>query len=180
MRSLWMDVVSQEQFNQSLMAAVDRGLTNALREGLEKAGLRPDEASLAETQLYYDEIYNNISRASSLAEFIIQQRDSGGKWASIEARLDLWANRYPALRNAVYSQAAGDKKAQWVLGQTEEHCRTCYGVAGRVYRRSTWAANNCLPQSQALCCHGFRCDCSLLDTDARITPGPFPRSLLCG
>ena len=180
-RSLWLDVVSIEQFTQSLFAAVDRGMRAALNEGLQKAGFQPEEASLAETQLFYDEIYNNVSRAAALAEFIqANSKANDGAWASVQNRLDLWANRYPALRTAVYSQAAGDKKAQWQLGATEEHCRTCYGFNGRVYRRSTWAKNNALPQSQALCCKGFRCDCSLIETEARITPGPFPRSLLCG
>ena len=180
MRALWMDVMSVQQFTDALMSAVDRGLNNAYQEGLKKAGIRPDEATPAEAALLYEEIFNNVSRIGDLAEFIQAQRDSGGKWASVQNRLNMWAGRYGALRTRVEAQAAGDKKKQWILGRTEEHCKTCYGVAGRVYRNSTWLVNDCIPRSQSLCCHGFNCDCSLVDTDARMTPGPFPRSLMCG
>ena len=180
MRALWMDVMSIQQFTDALMAAVDRGLNNAYQEGLKKAGLVPNEATPQEAALLYEEIFNNVTRIADLAEFIQAQRDSGGTWASIENRLNMWAGRYGALRTRVEAQAAGDKKKQWILGRTEEHCRTCYGVAGRVYRNSTWLQNDCIPRSQSLCCHGFHCDCSLVDTDARLTPGPFPRSLMCG
>ena len=179
-RGLWMDVMSVQQFTTALMDAMDKGLDNAYQEGLKKAGLLPDEATPAEAALLYDEIYNNVSRIGDLAAFIQEQRDKGGKWASVDNRLRMWAGRYGALRTKVEAKAAGDKKKQWVLGRTEEHCRTCYGVAGRVYRNSTWLANNCLPRNQALCCHGYHCDCSLVDTDVRMTPGPFPRSLMCG
>lgn len=180
MRALWMDVMSVQQFTTALMDAVDRGLNNAYQEGLKKAGLVPSEATPAEYAILYEEIFNNVSRVGDLADYIASVRDSGGKWASIENRLDMWAGRYGALRTRVEAQAAGDKKKQWILGRTEEHCRTCYGVAGRVYRNSTWLASDCIPRSQSLCCHGFNCDCSLVETDVRITPGPFPRSLMCG
>jgi len=178
-RALWMDVMSVQQFTDALFSAVDRGLNNAYQEGLKRAGVLPNEATPQEYALLYEEISNNVTRIGDLADYIAGQRD-GGKWSSVESRLDMWANRYGALRTKVGAQAAGDKKQQWILGRTEEHCQACYGVAGRVYRNSTWMANNCLPRSQALCCNGFRCDCSLVDTEARITPGPFPRSLMCG
>jgi hypothetical protein len=178
---LWQNVMSTEQFTDILMSAVDRGMTNAFREGLKRAGLTQNEASMEEVRLYHEEIWNNVSRAGELAQFIRENsKDTGGSWATVANRLTLWANRYDALRSAIYSSAASDKKAQWVLGRTEKHCQSCYGFAGRVYRRSTWAGNNALPKSPALCCRGFLCDCSLVDTDYRMTPGPFPKGLLCG
>ena len=181
MRALWVDVMSVQQFTGALMDAVDRGLGNAYQEGLKKAGLLPNEATPQEAALLYEEISNSVSRIGDLAAFIQDNsRENDGKWGSIENRLNMWAGRYGALRTKVEAMAAGDKKKQWVLGRTEKHCQTCYGVAGRVYRNSTWLANNCLPRSQALCCHGFNCDCGLFDTDVRMTPGPFPRSLMCG
>ena len=180
MYALWRGVMSLEQFTDSMMNAVDRGLNNAYQEGLRKAGIRPNEATPTEAALLYEEIANNVSRIGQLADFIAaNSKDSGGKWGTVANRLDLWVNRYGALRTKVEAQAAGDRKKQWALGKTEEHCVTCYGVNGRVYRNSVWMANDCLPRSSSLCCHGFRCDCSLIDTDARITPGPFPRSLMC-
>jgi len=180
-RAMWKGLVSIEQFTDMMMTAIDRGMLNAYREGLKRAGLQSNEATPQEVNLYHEEIWNNVSRIGGLAEFIqANSEDSGGAWASVQSRLDMWAGRYGALRTRVEATAAGDKKKQWVLGRTEEHCRTCYGVAGRVYRNSTWLANNCIPRSQALCCNGFRCDCGLFDTDLRLTPGPFPRSLMCG
>lgn len=181
MYALWQNVASLEQFTDMMMNAIDRGMTNAYREGLKRAGLAPDEASPAEVNLYHEEIWTNVSSIGNLAQFIQDHsKDRGGSWASVENRLNMWAGRYGALRTRVEAVAAGDKKKQWILGRTEKHCRTCYGVAGRVYRNSTWSANNCLPRSQALCCNGFNCDCMLVDTDVRMTPGPFPRSLMCG
>ena len=181
MYGLWVGALSVEQFNSALMDAIDRGMTNAFVEGLKRCGFTIQEASIEETRLYHEEIWNNVSRVGALAAFIEENsKERGGSWATIDNRLTLWANRYTALRIAISTSACGDKKKQFVLGRTEEHCRSCYGFAGRVYRGSVWAANNALPQSQALCCRGFRCDCSLVDTELRMTPGPFPRGLLCG
>ena len=180
-RGLWKGVFSVDQFTSAMMNAIDRGLMAAMAEGLKRCGFLPDEASANELQLLYGEIAENVSRIYDLGAFIEANSEAnGGKWASVSSRLDMWVNRYPALVTAISASACRDKKQQWVLGRTEDHCESCYGFAGRVYRYGTWAANNALPQSQALCCHGFRCDCSLVDTEARITPGPFPRSLLCG
>jgi len=168
-RAMWKGLVSIEQFTDMMMTAIDRGMLNAYREGLKRAGLQSNEATPQEVNLYHEEIWNNVSRIGGLAEFIqANSEDSGGAWASVQSRLDMWAGRYGALKTRVEATAAGDKKKQWVLGRTEEHCRTCYGVAGRVYRNSTWLQPGAVLQRVPLRLrairHGFETDTGAVST----------------
>lgn len=179
-RALWLGALSVEQFYSSMLSVIDAGLTRAMREGLAECGFEPDEAGEAETRLLFAEISQNLDSAWDLGEYIASNaKAEGGKWGAVTSRLEMWQNRYPKLRVEIAAQACADRKMEWALGATEEHCASCFNFAGRVYRYSVWAKNGALPQSQKLCCKGYRCDCRLSETDKRITPGRFPASLLC-
>jgi hypothetical protein len=93
-------------------------------------------------------------------------------------RAELWVNRYNNAVNQSKTLACADQKGQWFLGPTEQHCISCAGFNRRVYRFSTWAANDALPQGRCLSCNGFRCQCEIRPTDKPITKGRFPSRLV--
>lgn len=179
-RGLWLGVFDQFQFIDSMVGSLQRGLARAAREGAAECGIGPEEMSHQELAAMDREINNNFKRIFQFSTTIMagSKRD-GGKLGPLLRRATLWINRYDALRVEVAALACGDKKKVWRIGNTLESCRTCLGFEGRVYRYSVWVANGALPKVHALCCRGFRCDCRLEDTDAKMTPGRFPRSLLC-
>lgn len=91
------------------------------------------------------------------------------------ARAALWANRY----NESYSRAVGLILAQmggrlaWKLGETEEHCDSCFALNGIVAFATEWEELDVHPQGAPngkLQCGGWKCDCSLSPTDKRRSP----------
>ena len=179
-RALWMRVFTLDQFLDAFGAAIDRGLTQAWIDGAGECGIKFDELSGQEMatlkqnilmqRLYMGRFGETILAAPSKAE--------KGKLAPHVARLETWVNRWNEVRHIAASMACGDKKKVFRLGPTEKHCRSCSIFNGRVYRYSTWLQYNALPGSRALSCKGYRCLCTLDDTDERITPGRFPTGAL--
>ena len=179
---LWSGVISDMQFSLSLNNLVRTGLEEAFNEGARECGILPDEFTPAERTQLNQEVYTNIDRIEGVAVFILKNsRKTGGKWRTVVNRLEMWQNRYDAVRTRGAALACKNKKKEWglsVIRATKDHCSTCLGFAGRVYRYQTWVENDALPQGQRLACGGLKCGCGLIDTDKRITPGPFPARLL--
>lgn len=179
-RGLWRGILSFDQFVELMVVTVRRGLTRAWNEGAKECGINPEDMTAEERLELERAIFENYDRIFSYAEFIEQNsRANGGKLGRVLWRTELWLNRYDSVRVKAAALACKDKKKQWHLGATEKHCRTCLKFEGRTYRYSVWEKNNALPKSRVLCCGGFRCDCTLEDTETRVTPGPFPRAALC-
>lgn len=79
-------------------------------------------------------------------------------WANKSLRAAYQLGRVSADRNGMY---------EWVLGATEEHCRTCLRMNGQRHRLNTWHRRGLLPGSQQLECKGFNCDCRFVKTTER-------------
>jgi len=159
--------------------------TQAWEEGERACGFTPADRTDQQRQRLQSEVGRDMQSVYGLAAYIeaATARTSGGEqgkrsaWASISARLDIWANRYNAVRSAAQTIVCADKKMVWYLGRTEKHCTDCLTYEGRVYRASTWRAAGAMPQSRRLECGGWNCDCRLVPTDASALPGrpPSPR-----
>ena len=185
-RGLWSGVFDEFQFIDSMISTAIRGLNKAWREGAAECGIKPDEFSATELAMRDQRINEQMKHMFSFARFIQGRRRAlfpRGKRAAardqVMRRAILWSNEYDATRVQAAAMACGNKKKTWKLGKTEEHCVSCFGFDGRVYRYKTWADNAALPKTRALCCRGYNCDCDLVDTDKRVTPGKFPARLLC-
>lgn len=85
------------------------------------------------------------------------------------SRAALWANKWnKSYNNAmllIQSQEGGN--LVWRLGATEKHCSTCKTLDGVVASAAEWEASPYKPQGSNLECGGWRCDCSLEDTEQR-------------
>ena len=188
-RGLLVGVFDEFEFVDTMIYTVQRGLTRAFGEGLQKAGVSPadlDTPDYLPERLELDKLINiNLGQLFSFSGYILQQREryvAGEKQAALNAvfnRALLWSNQYDKARQLAYAMASKDQPQRWVLGPTE-HCSSCATFADRVYRASTWATNGALPKSSRLCCGGYRCQCMLVPAAGqRITPGRFPTGALC-
>ena len=96
-------------------------------------------------------------------------------------RADMWAQRWKEVYEKTMAAALTMQKnlvfLRWDFGKTKEHCRDCARYVGRVYSAKVWTARGALPQSRALACRGYRCDCRLVKTTEKPTPGYPPRPM---
>jgi len=174
-RALWLDLVSYDAFFQAMMVAIRRGLTQAFADGAKECGVLPEEFTPVERMELEQRVFDQYNYIGGLAEFIASHsKAQGGKWGAMSARVPLWANRYREAREKAKGMACADKKAQWIYGDTIEHCKDCSRVVGRVYRLSTWDKYGWIPGSHELACGGWRCKCQRVPTDAPCTPGRPP------
>lgn len=159
--------------------------TQAWEEGERACGFTPAERTDEQRQRLQAEVGRDIQSVYGLATYIEGQtaKLAGGEkgkraaWATVSSRLDIWANRYNAVRSAAQTIVCADRKMVWYLGRTEKHCTDCLTYEGRVHRASTWRGAGAMPQSRRLECGGWHCDCRLVPTDAPASPGrpPSPR-----
>jgi len=179
-RGFWVGVFDADAFIDTMVHTIRRGLRRAWTEGMKACGLKIEEISPSEQAKLEQIIAQEYMHLLSVAAWLDgQTKAQGKKLAPLLSRADLWINRYNEVVSIAKTMACGDKKFKWILGPTE-HCKSCAGFHGRVYRGSVWAANGAHPQSRLLCCRGYRCQCQLVPTTDKITPGRFPKSLLCG
>ena len=68
------------------------------------------------------------------------------------------AGRLSADRNGLY---------EWLLGRTEEHCRSCLAAVGQRHRLKDWYRVGAIPQADLLECKGFNCDCKFQKASGR-------------
>lgn len=174
-RALWKDQIDIFDFLNGIQSAISRGYEQAWQEGAAECFIRPEERTVEENNALVSFIYDANNYAFQLGEFIEANRES--PWSVISNRLSLWSNRYEQVKNKAKSMSCADQKLEWVLGDAE-HCSTCLKLSGRVMRGSRWEELDIYPRDTRagkLECRGFRCQCELVPTDKKITPGRLPR-----
>ncbi len=176
-RILWRGDDPNALFNfvDSLNSAVRRGYAQAWTEGAKTCGILPADRTIEEELVLNEYISIAQQRIMPLAEFIsANSRANGGKWDSLQPRLNIWIQRYNEVRERAKSMACADSKAKWHYGDTVAHCRDCSAVVGKVYRLSVWDKYGWIPGSRELACGGWHCDCKREPTDEPVTPGRPP------
>lgn len=159
--------------------SIDEYLTAAWEKGAAECGIQPAEFTdderaelqrILDTQTQRDWLngfYDAIKLAHS--QGLIEE--------SLDYRARMWANRWPETFNRARAVFCGDRKYKWVLGEAE-HCRSCLKLEGKIKRMSYWEEQGILPRvagAEYLECHGFNCQCSLVETDEPQSKGPLPR-----
>lgn len=91
---------------------------------------------------------------------------------ALERRVALWRDSasaaYPI--GQVSNPSREDQRYEFVMGPTSDHCEDCARLDGQVHTASEWQANSkYLPRSRDLACSGFRCLCTLEETNDAIS-----------
>lgn len=174
-RALWSGAWTVGEFVNAMTVSVERGIMWAWAEGAAACGVGEDEMTEEEQDARTSEMWSQWSYIGGFADAIdADSKANDGKLEPLLSRAELWVNHYNEVVSKAKAMACADTKAIWILGPTESHCVSCAGYAGRVYRYSTWLKWGALPQSYALACRGFNCQCSLEMTDAPANKGHPP------
>lgn len=177
-RGLWTGVITYEQFFDSMLGTIRRGLTQAWLDGMKSCDMTLDDMTSDERATLENRIVEEGSHLGGFASFIeANSKANGGLLRDVFSRVDMWANRYKDLVNHAKLTVCEDPKLKWKWNPLKEHCSTCRRLNGHVYRASVWNKNGVQPQSPpnaSLECGGWKCGCELEITKDRVTPGPFP------
>lgn len=175
-RGLHSGAISESQFVDAMQSAIARNLTVAWAEGARDCGIAEDELSEEEIAAREGFITNQYSYISGFGEAI--EEDGENKLRDLYSRVDYWVERYSEAKAVGHAMACADEKAEFFYGPTKDHCRTCRGLVGRVYRNSIWVKYNAVPpHNWNFECRGG-CQCNLKSTNKPITKGRFPVGLL--
>lgn len=165
--------ITQAQFEEQLATFVETSLIALYSEMVGKDVTEfntQDEANLEEY------IVVNFDSVKKLSDDIY-----AGKYEDAEdkdgvlmllGRLGLWVvNAYALATLAdVFNPNNQEKRYEFILGNTLEHCGDCLRLNNQVHTASDWASHSdMLPRSHSLECKGFNCLCTLQETDKPVS-----------
>jgi hypothetical protein len=176
-RGLWSGTLSFDDFWSAMSSAINIGLTGAWHAGARECGIRPDELSQQERAMLAQRITYEHNWITGYANAIeSNSRAAKGKLAPLYSRAEIWIGRWDGVRSEARAMACADKKLKWVLGEAD-HCSSCLKLSGKIKRGSFWAERNIYPRihdASYLECGGWKCQCSLVQTDEPLSKGPLP------
>lgn len=177
-RALWTGNWSLIDFYTATENTIRRGFNQAWDEGAKQWGIAPDERTDEEQQRLTLEINLETSYIFNFGKDIVaDSKVNGGALTPLFDRVELWVNSYDRIASLAGTMAAADAKGEWLYGDTD-HCASCSGYAGRVYRNSTWRKYlepyDLMPKGKGLACKGFNCQCGIFPTDRPLTKGRPP------
>ena len=127
-----------------------------------------EDADFAEIEAQFNLNFDSIDRLSDdIYNDRYSEEGTGLGLVSLLLRMALWVSVAKGL--SVFAKLRNKENAEvkyrFVYGLTE-HCADCLRLNGQVHTTEEWLAHSdMLPQSRALECRGFRCQCSLVETD---------------
>lgn len=172
--SLYNNQTDTVNFFDAATSIIYHGYTSAWYQGAKSAGIKPDELTPEETGAMQAAVFQQLLFLQGFADYIFQySRSMNNSMPAVINRMSLWLNRWNQFVNQGRMMARLDLKYEWVVGKTE-HCRDCIRLSGKVKRGSQWLASGIHPQSRRLACGGFKCQCSWVQTDKKLSKGPLP------
>lgn len=161
----------------TLQVGIQRNYTRAWLAGSGTSSVA--DMSRKERAVLDGEIREDQGYVRGFVDRLARLREAGESQTRLMREGEQWRLAYDRILALAKTYDREDPRLQWLLGNTEDHCKTCEGLHKRTYRASKWAEHNCYPKSKRLECGGGNyCDCSLEETNRLITPGRFPTTLL--
>jgi len=173
-RAWWKKLINVDEFAEMMWVAIESGLTRAWFTGAADCGIMPDELSMDEHVALAEAILREAEWIGGFASAI----EESEKLTPMFKRSDIWIGRWEGVRSEARILACSDKKLEWVQGPSEEGCRDCSRLSGKVKRGSQWAASGYKPREHGgkISCQGYRCLCELVPTDKPMSKGPLPNA----
>lgn len=138
--------------------------TQAMLDGLADGGVEVDDLNQDEERTFKRWLADQSGFVTNLG----REATKEGFAADVHNRATMWANKSlePIYRQGLLS-ADANGMYEWVLGATEEHCKTCLRMNGQIHRLKSYDDKGITPKSDKLECGGWRCDCGLRRTTSR-------------
>lgn len=170
--------LSQQEFTAGMRDVVYNGLLAVFRESAavpEGETLTEEEntafSNILATELsrvndFIGEIYTEVQNEEKATRFDRVRERLQGLAGNLGGRLSMWANAARMLWNQgmLYGRRVGDFR--WGVGNTEKHCEDCLFYNGQVKSKEDWLKLGAIliyPQSRALACKGYECDCGYFE-----------------
>lgn len=173
-RGFWTGALSEGEFVTAFNDTIDFRLREAYRQTAERYGITEDEFTTQEQSWIDNFIVEQMSLTGNFTDTILENRKPNGKLTPLLDRVELWSNRYNQVENNARTFFAENQKLIWSVSSGKKHCRNCGALDGYVKRASQWRDYPLEPQSSRLACGGYRCGCSLDETDAPMSRGSLP------
>jgi len=166
--------MTEAEFIDDMVRLIDEQFTRAFNEGMRLNELDPAKDMKPEWEdLLQERKLKEFDYVDNYAAEIVKAAKEGADVAPFQARVDMWANRYGEIVSWAQIITRPEDRYKWVVGPTE-HCSDCAMLNGIVATGADWIASGWQPQGSMLECGGFRCQCSLVYTEEKVTEGGIP------
>lgn len=167
--------LSQDAFIRGMRDVVYAGLLTVFKSA---AGV-PDGEKLTSEEMdkFNNALIKELERVDNYARDLYAGLGKGARFNRVKeslqqlsgnlgGRLTAWANAARLVFNqgAIWGRGESETKMKWGFGATEKHCTDCLFYNGQTKTRQEWqelAGVLIYPQSRALACKGYNCDCSI-------------------
>jgi hypothetical protein len=141
-------------------------------EGLREGGVADEELDADDDKAIGEWILSQTPYIYDFAEAAVAVNDLSGdeRTAARDVmmdRVDLWVRALEVLGKLGYSAAKENMSVTWQIGKTEDNCKVCLRLDGQTHRLKWFTSKGYIPRepgSSTLDCHGYNCDCSLVDS----------------
>lgn len=167
---------SQKEFVTKHSALITELALPAFLEGMKAGGVKDaaDEITDEESAIVELWITEQISHVAEFALAVSDASKAKGEDKqpardAIDARVELWVRAMETLQAQGQAAAQKNMMVTWVYGDTD-HCETCQSLNGKRRRWKWFTERGYIPQepgSQSLECHGYNCQCKLVDDDGK-------------
>ena len=182
--------ISDSEFEQLFIDAIENQLTRAWNEGADEVGVSIEDMTEDDLAILQGIINEEIGYLTGLGVAIIDAKEATTGMDENDAidefrsqfrdRIDIWASKYDEMVNRAKIHFGGKTRLKWIIGEAEEHCPSCSALNGIVAYASEWEQAGITPGesgSSVLSCGCWRCTCSCPETDERRSPNAFQRLL---
>lgn len=174
-RGLWAGQYSRFDFVDNMFDAIRRYFNEAYLDGARSVGYAPDDLTDEELRVPQSEANAELAYVMTFARDIEDaSRANGGALTPLIDRADNWTRAYERIADMARQSIGGDQKLKWVRGNSEQSCKDCIRLDGRIYRASVWKAYDLAPKSSRLACTSHGCNCSFQVTTDPVTRGRPP------
>ena len=164
-RRFWSGELDQVEFSEAAYEASVDAYWDAFGEGRQAGGVDDEvEVGHQEGGIVFQQLVWANTSVSKIVVLLMAADGDEDRLKEALGRVDFMASAIDELWYEGLASAAGDRMYQWILGGTKEHCTDCLAYNGQRHRLSEWQAAGAIPNSYALECHGFHCQCELRPT----------------
>lgn len=173
-RGLWSGALSEGEFVTAFNDTIDVRLREAYNNVANRYGIAEDEFTEQEQNWIDNFIVEQILQTGNFTDTILENQKPNGTLTPLLDRVELWSNRYNQVENNASTFFGENQKLIWSVSPNKVHCRNCGRLDGYVKRASQWRDYPLEPQSSNLACGGYKCGCSLDETDLPLSKGRLP------
>jgi hypothetical protein len=146
---------------------VKDAVADAYIEGLAEGGIPADEMSDDDALMIVELSQAQLDHVTDFVRAIREAKDDKAAQRDIlNSRVPMWAASIESAGAQGLASAKANAMGTWKLGKTEEHCETCQKLNGQRHRMKWFTSKGYIPRqpgSETLACHGFNCDCQVVD-----------------